>query len=148
MVGAGLGESTLAGAGGAGQLRCDAFEGKAHKKIQKIPKTRSVYHSWNREFRSVNESFSGDFHRQILPFVLSPAVLILTKYESRILQLQRISPTSNMDNANFQSLGRQVNDVEGSSGKFDQSVVEEIESFCVNCEQNVGFPRIYSLENS
>jgi hypothetical protein len=38
----------------------------------------------------------------------------------------------------FQSVGQQVQDVDTEGGDATQKVVEEIESFCVNCEQNVG----------
>ena len=42
-----------------------------------------------------------------------------------------------MAESNFQNIGRQVDDVATADEGLDQEVVEEIESLCMNCEENV-----------
>ena len=37
----------------------------------------------------------------------------------------------------FQTVGTQVQSLDNSTDEFEQSLVEEVESYCVNCEQNV-----------
>ena len=43
----------------------------------------------------------------------------------------------------FQTVGSQVQHMDGSIDETNQKVVEEIESFCVNCEKNVSFASPY-----
>lgn len=37
----------------------------------------------------------------------------------------------------FQTVGTQVQSLDNSTDEIEQSLVEEVESYCVNCEENV-----------
>lgn len=87
---------------------------------------------WDAEALGEAEIWWGWNRRILKTFSIIHELLFLSHFDR--MEKQQSSPASQ---SVFQAVGDQVQQLGNDATETEQKLVEEIESFCVNCEQNV-----------